>query len=92
MDKSLMYLVEAQSYINKIKDVSLCDFFFEETDEMKEINTENEKATKGALNALKKSFRVLIDKIKEIIKSIGDFFTGNKNIISQKSQNVNKTA
>lgn len=74
MDESLSFLLEARSYVESFIDVSLADFMFEETEEMKEKNEQNEKAKTGALNALKNAFSKLIEMVKNTIERIADFF------------------
>ena len=74
MDEALYYLMEAQNYIDSFVDISVADSFFEETEEAKEANENNEKAKGGAVAALKKAFRAMIEAIKNIISNISDFF------------------
>lgn len=74
MDESLSFLLEARSYVESFIDVSLADFMFEETEEMKEKNEHNEKAKIGALDALKKAFSKLIEMVKNTIERITNFF------------------
>ena len=74
MDEALYYLLEAQDYINSFVEISLVDSFFEESNESKELNDKNEKSRIGAIEALKKAFRALINTIKDMIDKFGDFF------------------
>lgn len=69
MDEVLRYISEAEEYIASYQDISLADSFFEsdETDK-------NEEASEGAISALRKAFNRLIEIVKEIIKSVKDFF------------------
>lgn len=69
MDEVLRYLAEADACITSYQDISLADSFFEsdETDK-------NEEASSGAIEALKKAFSRLVEIVKDIIKSVKDFF------------------
>jgi hypothetical protein len=74
MDEAYFYLREAQAYIDSFIDISLEDSFFEATEEAKKANINNQKATTGALGALKNAFDALIELVQTIISSIGNFF------------------
>ena len=71
MDESLQYLIEAQSYLNKIKPIDVSNIFFEADSECtkKQMKT-NEKAKNGFIQSIKKAFQAIIDSIKKIIEKI----------------------
>lgn len=74
MDTTLEYIMEAQCYIDKFIGISIADSFFENTDEAKEANEHNKQMGTGAIGALKKAVKALIQKVKDAIRSLTDFF------------------
>jgi hypothetical protein len=73
MDKAYYYLQEAESYMSLIVDVSLADAFFESTDDVKDTIANNQKATTGAMGAIRNAFRAIIDAIKKLLERFTDF-------------------
>lgn len=69
MDESLLYLMEAQTYIDSFEEVSLSDYFFEA-----ETADVNKAAKTGAINALKKAISKLIQAVKDMMTRLVDFF------------------
>ena len=74
MHEADYYYMEAQYCIDSFIDISLADAFFEDTEEAKQKVATNEKATTGALGALKKLFDKLVQLVKDCIDKITTFF------------------
>ena len=71
MDQTLQYLIEAQTYLNKIQPIDVSNIFFESDSEaVKKQMEKNEKAKGGFLTSIKNAFKSLIESIKNMVNKI----------------------
>ena len=74
LDDCLLYLYEAEKCLADYKEIdSYMEIFEAENPEVKEQMAKNEKAASGAIANIKKAAKAVLDMMRKLIASIGDF-------------------